>query len=61
MSLTQYLESQEDQDMTRLLNFTRTQEKRREGSIFVCLGMKEMGGLYSSGGGNMNGRPLNEG
>ena len=42
MSLTQYLESQEDQDMTRLLNFTRTQERRREGS-FLCLGMKEMG------------------
>ena len=30
MSLTQYLEPPEDQDMTRLLNFTRTQEKRRE-------------------------------
>ena len=59
MSLTQYLESQEDQDMTRLLNFTRTQEKRREGD-FLCLGMKEMEGLYSSGGGNMNGRPFNE-
>ena len=41
MSLTQYLESQEDQDMTRLLNFTRTQEKRREGDFFLCLGMKE--------------------
>ena len=26
MSLTQYLESQEDQDMIRLLNFTRTQK-----------------------------------
>ena len=61
MSLTQYLESQEDQDMTRLLNFTRTQEKRREGGIFVCLGMKEMGGLYSSSGENMNERPFNEG
>ena len=59
MSLTQYLEFQEDQDMTRLLNFTRTQERRREG-VFVCLGMKEMGGLYSSGGENMNGRPFNE-
>ena len=47
--------------MTRLLNFTRTQEKRREGSIFVCLGMKEMGGLYSSSGENMNRRPFNEG
>ena len=46
--------------MTRLLNFTRTQEKRREG-IFVCFRMMEMRGLYSSGGGNMNGRPFNEG
>ena len=60
MSLTQYLESQEDQDMTRLLNFTRTQERRREG-VFVCLGMKERGGLYSSDGENMNGMPFNEG
>ena len=59
MSLTQYLESQEDQDMTRLLNFTRTQEKRR-GGFFVCFGMKERGSLYSSGGGNTNGRPFNE-
>ena len=39
MSLTQYLEFQEDQDMTRLLNFTKTQEKRIEGG-FVCFGMK---------------------
>ena len=60
MSLTQYLESQEDQDMTRLLNFTRTQERRR-GRVFLCLGMKERGGLYSSGRENMNGRPFNEG
>ena len=37
VSLTQYLESQEDQDMTRLLNFTRTQEKRREGDFFCVL------------------------
>ena len=43
VSLTQYLESQEDQDMTRLLNFTRTQERRRD-EVFVCLGMKERGG-----------------
>ena len=34
MSLTQYLESQEDQDMTRLLNFTRTQERRRDEVFF---------------------------
>ena len=46
--------------MTRLLNFTRTQEKRREGG-FLCLEMKEMGGVYSSGGENMNERPFNEG
>ena len=59
MSLTQYLESQEDQDMTILFNFTRTQEKRREGVFLVCLGMKEMRGLYSSGGGNMNEKPFN--
>ena len=62
MSLTQYLESQEDQDMTRLLNFTRTQERRREGFLFfVSFGLKERGGLYSSSGENMNGRPFNEG
>ena len=60
MSLTQYLESQEDQDMTRLLNFTRTQKRRRDG-VFVCLRMKEMGGLYSSGGENMNEMSFNEG
>ena len=43
MSLTQYLESQEDQDMTRLLYFTRTQERRREGDFLLCLGMNERG------------------
>ena len=36
------LSLKEDQDMTKLLNFTRTQEKRRDGG-FLCLGMKEMG------------------
>ena len=62
MSLTQYLESQENQDMTRLLNFTRTQEKKREEKgLFFCLGMNEKGGIYSSGGGNMNERPFNGG
>ena len=30
VSLTQYLEFQEEQDMTRLFNFTRTQKMRRE-------------------------------
>jgi len=33
VSLTQYLESQEDQDMTRLLYFTRTQERRKWGFL----------------------------
>ena len=60
MSLTQYLESQEDQDMIRLLNFTKTQERRRNWG-FLCLKMKEMGDLYSSGGENMNERTFNEG
>ena len=60
MSLIQYLESQEDQDMTRSLHFTRTQEKRREGG-FLCLRMNERGGIYSSGRGNINGRSFNEG
>ena len=46
--------------MTRLLNFTRTQERGREG-FFVCFRMKERGGLYSSGEKNMNGMPFNEG
>ena len=61
MSLIQYLKSQENQDMKRLLNFTRNQERRRERSFFVCFGMKEMGGLYSSGRGNMNRKPFNKG
>ena len=60
MSLTQYLESQEDQVMTRLLYFTRTQERRREGSFFV-FGINERGGIYSSGRGNINGMSFNEG
>ena len=59
MNLTQYLESQEDQDMTRLLNFTRTQG-RRDGVFFVSE-MNERVGIYSSGGGNMNGMSFNEG
>ena len=60
MSLTQYLESQKDQDMIRLLNFTRTQERRRRG--FLCVPqMNERGDIYSSGGGNMNGMSFNEG
>ena len=59
VSLTQYLESQEDQDMTRLLNFTRTQERRR-GGVFVSWNGGKGGGLYSSCGENMNERSFNE-
>ena len=44
MSLTQYLESQEDQDMIRLLYFTKTQERRREG-VFVLSWNGEEGGF----------------
>ena len=64
MSLTQYLEFQKDQDMTRLFNFTRTQEKRREGDFFfffLVLWNEREGSLYSNGGENINGRPFNEG
>ena len=46
--------------MTRLLNFTKTQESRRDG-VFVCFEMEEReGGLYNSGGENMNGMSFNE-
>ena len=38
----------------------RIQERRRD-RVFMCFGMKEMGGLYSSSGENMNERPFNEG
>ena len=61
VSLTQYLGFQEDQDMTKLLNFIRTQEKRRERVFFVCFEMKKGEGLYSSSEGNVNGRSFNEG
>ena len=36
-------------------------KRREEMSFFMCLRIKENEGLYSSGGGNMNGRPFNEG
>ena len=42
MSLTQYLKFQEDQDMTRLLNFLELKRGEEMGS-FVCLGMNEKG------------------
>ena len=45
VSLTQYLESQEDQDMTRLLNFTRTL-KRGEEKGFLCALECRRGGVY---------------
>ena len=58
VSLTRYLESQEDQDMTRLLNFLKL--KRGEEMGVLCLEMKENESLYSSGGENINERPFNE-
>ena len=36
-------------------------QRREEMEFFVCFRMKERGGLYSSGRGNMNGRSFNEG
>ena len=44
MNLTQYLESQENQDMTKLLHFLEL--KRGEEMRFLCLGMEERGGVY---------------
>ena len=44
------------QDCSTLLEL-----KRREEMGVLCLEMKEMGGLYSSGEKIMNGRPFNEG
>ena len=45
--------------MTRLFNFIRTQEKKRD-EVFVSWNEWERG-IYSSGGGNMNEKPFNEG
>ena len=45
--------------MTKLLYFTRIQEMRREG-VSLYFGMKEMIGLYTNGGENMNGMTFNE-
>ena len=44
------------QDYSISLELKRGEERE----FFVCFGMKEMGGLYSSGEGNMNGMPFNE-
>ena len=59
MSLTQDLESQKDQDITKLLYFTGAQERRRDG-VFVCLGIEERDGLYNNGGENINRKSFNE-
>ena len=61
MSLTQYLESQEDQDMTRLLNFLELRRGEKRGVLSVLWNEGEGGGLYSNGEENMNGRLFNEG
>ena len=36
-------------------------KRGEEREVFLCFGVKERGGLYSSGGENMNGMPFNEG
>ena len=36
-------------------------KKGEERGVFVCFWMKERGGVYSSGGENVNGMPFNEG
>ena len=59
MSLTRYLKFQEDQDMTRLLYFLEL-KRGREG-VFCVPWNEGEGGLYSSGGENINERPFNEG
>ena len=46
--------------MTRLLNFTRTQERRKDG-VFMCFGMKEKGIYIVVVGENMNEMPFNKG
>ena len=45
------------QDYSTSLELKRWEEM----GVFVCSRMNEMGGLYSSGEGNMNGIPFNEG
>ena len=46
--------------MTRLYNFTRTQETRRD-RVFLCaLELRKGGGLYNSDGENINGMSFNE-
>ena len=46
------------QDYSTSLELKRGEEMM---DFLLSFGMKEMGGLYSSGGENMNGRPFNEG
>ena len=53
-------ESHKDQDITKLLYFTRTQERRRE-DVFVCLGMEERGVYIVVVEKNMNRRSFNKG
>ena len=45
------------QDYSTSLELKRGEER----GVFVSFKMKERGGLYSSGGGNMNRRPFNKG
>ena len=43
MSLTQYLESQEDQNMIRLLNSLELKRGEEMGFFVVCFGMSRVG------------------
>ena len=48
-----------EEEWVSLNQLPKTQEMRRDG-VFVCLGIKEMEGLYSSDGKSMNERSFNE-
>ena len=45
------------QDYSTSLELKRGEER----GFFLCFGMNERKSIYSSGGGNVNGRPFNEG
>ena len=58
VSLTQYLESQEHQGMTKLTPLQ--QNSRQEKRECFYFGMEKMRGLYNSGRKNMNGKTFNK-
>ena len=58
-----YTFMQDSYDKITQLHYNSREEKRREEKRrgFLCLRMKEMRGLYSNDGGDMNGMSFNEG